>query len=93
MELLAKNLVEHVNKLLISVSCVNTTAQFAGIAALDGPDDSIKEMMRKFSIRRKLIHDGLNSLPGVECSLPGGAFYAFPKVIGTGMDGKEFAKK
>ena len=49
--------------------------------------------MRKFSIRRKLIYEGLNSLPGVECSLPGGAFYAFPKVIGTGMDGKEFATK
>ena len=89
-----KNLVEHVNKLLInSVSCVNAAAQFAGIAALDGPDDSINEMMRKFSIRRNLIHKGLNSLPGVECSLPGGAFYAFPKVNGTGMDGQEFAKK
>ena len=50
-------------------------------------------MMRKFSIRRKLIHEGLNSLPGVECSLPGGAFYAFPKVKGTGMNGAEFAKK
>ena len=85
---------EHVNKLLInSVSCVNAAAQFAGIAALDGPDDSIHEMMEKFTLRRKLIHEGLNSLPGVECSLPGGAFYAFPKVIGTGMNGSEFCKK
>ena len=49
--------------------------------------------MRKFTIRRKLMHEGLNKLPGVECSLPGGAFYAFPKVIGTGMNGAEFAKK
>ncbi|MBI04694.1 MAG: aspartate aminotransferase [Pelagibacteraceae bacterium] len=89
-----EHLVEHVNKLVInSVSCVNAAAQFAGIAALDGPDDSINEMMRKFSIRRKLIHEGLNNLPGVKCSLPGGAFYAFPKVIGTGMNGSEFAKK
>ncbi len=89
-----ENLVEHVNKLLInSVSCVNAAAQFAGIAALDGPDDSIHEMMEKFTLRRKLIHEGLNSLPGVECSLPGGAFYAFPKVIGTGMDGSEFCKR
>ena len=89
-----ENLVEHVNKLLInSVSCVNAAAQFAGIAALDGPDDSIHKMMDKFSQRRKLIHDGLNSLPGIECSLPGGAFYAFPKVIGTGMDGTEFCKR
>ena len=89
-----ENLIEHINKLLInSVSCVNASAQFAGIAALDGPDDSIDEMMEKFTLRRKLIHEGLNSLPGVECSLPGGAFYAFPKVIGTGMDGSEFCKR
>jgi aspartate/methionine/tyrosine aminotransferase len=89
-----ENLIEHVNKLLInSVSCVNAAAQFAGIAALDGPDDSINAMMEKFKQRRTLIHEGLNSLPGVECSLPGGAFYAFPKVIGTGMDGSEFCKK
>ena len=88
------NLVEHVNKLLInSVSCVNAAAQFAGIAALDGPDDSINEMMEKFTARRDLIHAGLNDLPGVECSLPGGAFYAFPNVKGTGMSGREFCKK
>ena len=89
-----ENLVEHVTKLIInSVSCVNAPSQFAGIAALDGPDEPILEMMKQFDKRRKLIHEGLNSLPGIECSLPGGAFYAFPKVIGTGMNGSEFAKK
>ena len=89
-----EHLVEHVNKLLInSVSCVNAAAQYAGIAALDGPDDSIHEMMEKFTARRDLIHKGLNDLPGVECSLPGGAFYAFPKVKETGMNGREFCKK
>ncbi|MSP10182.1 MAG: aminotransferase class I/II-fold pyridoxal phosphate-dependent enzyme [Pelagibacteraceae bacterium] len=89
-----ENLVPHINRLLInSVSCVNAAAQFAGIAALDGPDDSIHEMMEKFNERRKLIYDGLNSLPGVECSMPGGAFYVFPKVIGTGMDGSVFTKR
>ena len=67
--------------------------RFAGIAALDGPDDSIKDMLDKFTLRRNLIHKGLNDLPGIECSLPGGAFYAFPKVIGTGMNGSEFSKK
>jgi len=88
------HLVEHVNKLLInSVSCVNAAAQYAGIAALDGPDDSINEMMEKFTARRTLIHQGLNDLPGVTCSLPGGAFYAFPNVSGTGMNGSEFCKK
>ena len=89
-----ENLVPHVNKLLInSVSCVNAPSQFAGIAALDGPDDSIHEMMLEFDERRKLIHKSLNNLPGVECSMPGGAFYAFPKVKDTGMNGEEFAKR
>ena len=89
-----KEMIPHVNKLLInSVSCVNAAAQFAGIAALDGSDDSIKDMLDKFTLRRNLIHKGLNDLPGIECSLPGGAFYAFPKVIGTGMNGSEFCKK
>ena len=89
-----KHLVEHVNKLLInSISCVNAAAQYAGIAALDGSDDSINEMMKKFTERRNLIHKGLNELPGIECSLPGGAFYAFPNVKGTGMDGEDFSKK
>ncbi len=89
-----EKLVSHINKLLInSVSCTNAATQFAGIAALDGPDDSINEMMKAFTNRRNLIHKGLNELPGVECSLPGGAFYAYPKVIGTGMNGEEFCKK
>ena len=89
-----EKLVSHVNKLLInSVSCVNAASQFAGIAALDGPDEPIHTMMKEFTQRRKIIYEGLNNLPGVECSLPGGAFYAFPKVIGTGMNGEEFCKK
>ena len=89
-----ENLIPHVNRLIInSFSCVNVPAQFGGIAALDGPDDPIHEMMKKFDERRKLIYEGLNSLPGVECSVPGGAFYAFPNVSGTGMNGSEFCKK
>ena len=50
-------------------------------------------MLEKFSLRRKLIVDGLNSLKGVQCTLPGGAFYAFPNVKGTGLNGEEFANK
>jgi aspartate/methionine/tyrosine aminotransferase len=89
-----ENLVEHVNKFCVNNhSCVNAAVQFGGIAALDGPDDFIIMMMEKFEKRRKIIFDGLNSINGIECSLPGGGFYAFPKVIGTGMNGQEFAKK
>ena len=89
-----EKLIPHITKLAInSFSCVNVPSQFAGIAALDGSDDPINEMMKKFDERRKLIHKLLNDLPGVEASMPGGAFYIFPKVIGTGMDGTEFSKK
>jgi aspartate/methionine/tyrosine aminotransferase len=89
-----EELIPHATKLIInSFSCVNVPSQFGGIAALDGPDDPIHEMMKKFDERRKLIHEGLNNLPGVECSMPGGAFYAFPNISGTGMNGSEFCKK
>ena len=89
-----EKLVEHVNKFCVNNhSCVNAAIQFGGIAALDGPDDSINFMMEKFTKRRKLIFEGLNSIKGIECSLPGGAFYAFPNVIGTGMNGQEFTKR
>ena len=89
-----ENLVNHVIKFCVNNhSCVNAAIQFGGIAALDGPDDSINMMMDKFIKRRKLIFDGLNSIEGIECVLPGGGFYAFPKIIGTGMNGEVFAKK
>jgi len=89
-----EKLVEHVVKFCVNNhSCVNAAIQFGGIAALDGPDDSINMMMEKFTQRRKLIFEGLNDINGIECVMPGGGFYAFPKVKGTGMNGKEFAKK
>ena len=89
-----KKFVEHVIKFCINNhSCVNAAIQFGGIAALDGSDDFINMMMEKFTKRRKIIFEGLNNIKGIECSLPGGGFYAFPKVIGTGMNGSEFCKK
>ena len=89
-----ESLIEHVIKFCVNNhSCVNAAIQYGAIAALDGPDDSINLMMEKFTKRRKLIYEGLNDIKGIECVMPGGGFYAFPKVIGTGMNGKEFAKK
>tara|TARA_Y100000590_G_C15713115_1_gene1010972 strand:- start:1282 stop:2445 length:1164 start_codon:yes stop_codon:yes gene_type:complete len=89
-----EQLVEHVVKFCVNNhSCVNAAIQFGGIAALDGPEDELNKVLEKFSLRRKLIFDGLNSLKGVQCSLPGGAFYVFPNVKGTGMNGEEFANK
>ena len=89
-----EKLVEQIIKFCVNNhSCVNAAIQYGGIAALDGPDDSINFMMEKFTKRRKLIYEGLNDIQGIECAMPGGGFYAFPKVIGTGMNGKDFAKK
>jgi len=89
-----EKLVEHVIKFCVNNhSCVNAAIQHGAIAALDGPDDPINFMMEKFTKRRKLIYEGLNDIKGIECVMPGGGFYAFPKVKGTGMNGKEFAKK
>jgi aspartate/methionine/tyrosine aminotransferase len=67
-------------------SCVNAPAQFAGIAALEGPQDAVAMMCKAFDERRKVIVEGLNALPGVTCRTPKGAFYAFPNVKGTGLD-------
>jgi aspartate/methionine/tyrosine aminotransferase len=69
-------------------SCVNASAQWAGIAALRGPQDAVKTMLAAFAERRKIVVDGLNRLPGWRCVSPGGAFYAFPNISGTGLDAK-----
>lgn len=70
-------------------SCVNAATQYAGIAALTGPQDAVADMMVAFDARRKLIVAELNSLPGVRCSDPGGAFYAFPNIEGTGLTARQ----
>ena len=89
-----EQLIEHVFKFCVNNhSCVNTAAQYGAIAALDGPEDHLNDMMKEFTIRRKLILDGLRSLKGVECSLPGGSFFAFPNVKETGMNGDKFAER
>jgi len=86
-----QKLIEHVFKFCVnSHSCVNTPAQYGAIAALDGPEDHLNNMLEQFTYRRKLIVDGLRSLKGVECSQPGGSFFVFPDVKGTGMDGEQF---
>ena len=74
-----------------SFSCVNAPTQFAGIAALDGPQDCVAEMMAAFDRRRRLVTEGLNRLPGVSCIVPKGAFYAFPNVSTTGWKAKALA--
>jgi aspartate aminotransferase len=69
-------------------SCVNAAAQFAGIAALTGPREPVCHMVEAFAERRQYIVEALNRLPGFRCARPGGAFYTFPNVTGTGLDAR-----
>jgi aspartate aminotransferase len=71
-------------------SCVNAATQYAGIAALEGPREPVERMVRAFAERREVIVAALNSLPGVSCTTPGGAFYTFPNISGTGYDARRF---
>jgi aspartate aminotransferase len=85
-------IVDAVNKLMVnSNSCTASFTQRAGIAALTGPQDCVSDMVAEFHRRRDAICAGLNEVPGFRCPMPGGAFYAFPNVTGTGMGSKELA--
>ncbi|HEU5326563.1 MAG: pyridoxal phosphate-dependent aminotransferase [Thermomicrobiales bacterium] len=74
-----------------SNSCVNAATQWAGLEAITGPQDSVDRMLAEFRARRDLIVAGLNNLPGVECLTPEGAFYAFPRITGTGRSAADLA--
>lgn len=88
-----QRLVDHVRKLItVDHSCVNVAAQMAGLAAITGPMDEVEGFRRSFETRRKIVVDGLNRLPGVTCRMPGGAFYAFPNVKGTGRSSRELTR-
>jgi aspartate aminotransferase len=72
-------------------SCTTTFVQEAGVAALEGPDDPVRAMVDEFRVRRDAIVSGLNSLPGITCRTPAGAFYVFPNVSGITMDDRRLA--
>src|SRR5580704_2855590 len=85
-------LVDPVNKLMVnSNSCTASFTQRAGIAALNGPQDDVTKMVEEFRRRRDAFCAALNTLPGFRCPIPGGAFYAFPNIEGTGWTSKDLA--
>jgi aspartate/methionine/tyrosine aminotransferase len=87
-------LVGHVTRLCVnSHSCVNAPTQWAGIAALTGPQDDVVRMVEAFDERRRAIVPLLNALPGFRCVNPGGAFYAFPNITGTGLAARELQNR
>ncbi len=86
--------VDHATRLCINDhSCVNAASQYAGIAALDGPQDEVYAMVAEFDARRKIIVKKLNELPGVKCTDSAGAFYAFPNISGIGISAREAQDK
>ena len=74
-----------------SNSCTASFTQRAGLAALDGPQDCVDAMVAEFRRRREAVCAGLDRIPGFRCPLPGGAFYAFANVAGTGIGSRELA--
>ena len=86
-------LIEGATRLAInSHSCVNASAQFAGVAALTGPQDPVKEMVAEFEARRAVVIQELRAIPGITCAEPGGAFYAFPNVSRVGLPSRDLER-
>jgi aspartate aminotransferase len=84
------SLVAHAERLQInSSSCANAATQVAAVEALRGPQDEVDRMLRAFDERRRIIHAELNAIPGFRCTLPKGAFYAFPNTADTGIPSRQ----
>ena len=83
------DLADHATRLAINChSCVNAPTQYAGIAALTGPQNDVDIMIKAFDERRRVIVSELNQVEGFHCTEPGGAFYAFPNIEGTRMSAR-----
>ncbi len=89
-----ETLAAHVARLQTNcTSCTCSFTQRAGIAGITGPQDDSKKMVAEFKKRRDIIVEGLNSIKGVSCLKPKGAFYVFPNVSGTGIDCEKLASR
>lgn len=75
-----------------STSNVCTFAQYGAIAALEGSQDCVAEMVAAFAKRRQVMFDRLTAIPGMICPKPTGAFYMFPNISATGMKSLDFSK-
>jgi aspartate/methionine/tyrosine aminotransferase len=72
-------------------SCVSPFIQLAAIQAMNSSQSYIDEMILTYRRRRDLIVAGLNDIDGIQCLKPGGAFYVFPNIKGTGLGSEEFS--
>ncbi len=86
------NIIDYANKLCVNNhSCPTSISQYAGIEALKGPQKDLNIIVNEFQRRKEFIHREINKLPNISCFEPGGAFYAFPNISKTGLNGKEFS--
>ena len=86
-------LIEKMGLLLeTTLSCTAPFIQRAGIEALIGSQAPVEGMVAEYQLRRDILVDSLNSLPGFHCRIPEGAFYAFPNIKGTGYSSDELAE-
>ena len=87
-----KNLIEYANKLCVNNhSCPTSISQYAGLEAIRGPQDALTNLVNEFQKRKEFLHKEINKLNKISCFNPGGAFYAFPNIANTGLNGKEFS--
>lgn len=86
-------LIAEINKIQqASTTCAAGFVQAAGVAALRGPQDCVREMRDEYRKRRDVIVNGLNSIDGFECIKPAGAFYAFPRIKKPGISSLDFCE-
>jgi aspartate aminotransferase len=76
-----------------AVGCTATFTQYAGIAALEADQDDVEGVVSEYQDRRDTMVDGLNSLPGISCLKPQGAFYVFPNITSIGLSSKDLASR
>jgi aspartate/methionine/tyrosine aminotransferase len=89
-----KKLYDIAEKLAVNIhSCVNASAQFAALEALQGPQDCVLEMNNTFKRRARMMQKRLNEIEGFNCQEPNGAFYCFPSIIGTNKTSTEVQNK
>ncbi len=84
--------IDYANKLCVNNhSCPTSISQYAGIAAIRGPQDELKKIVNEFQHRKEYVYKEINQLNKLSCFNPGGAFYAFPNVSKSGLSGKKFS--
>ena len=85
--------IDFANKLCVNDhSCPSSISQYAGLEALQGPQDEVNKIVKEFEKRRNFTFEKLNNLKNMNCFRPGGSFYAFPNVSKSNLSGKKFSE-